>query len=166
MEADLRPRAGIYYPRAVQEFDTWFADEAACRDYLCRMRWPQGCECFRCASKAPPWITARGHMHCRACGAETSVTAGTVFEGKRTPLRLWFQAMWLVTSQKHGASALGLQRALGLNSYQTAWTWMHKLRRAMVRAGCEQLRGTVEVDETYIGGEGKDGKRGRGDANK
>jgi len=69
--------------------------------------------------------------------------------------------MWWVTSQKTGASALGLQRVLGLGSYQTAWTWLHKLRRAMVRPGRDRLAGTVEVDESYIGGE-KPGKRGRG----
>jgi len=74
--------------------------------------------------------------------------------------------MWLVTSQKHGASALGLQRVLGLGSYQTAWTWLHKLRRAMVRPDRERLHGSVEVDETYVGGVEKGGKRGRGTENK
>jgi transposase-like protein len=166
MEDQVRPRAGIDYPRNVQEFDTWFANDASCRDYLCRVRWPQGYTCLRCRSASRPWITARGYMHCRECGAETSVTAGTVFEGTHKPLRVWFQAMWLVTSQKDGVSALGLQRALGLNSYQTAWVWMHKLRRAMVRPGRERLHGTVEVDETYIGGEANWGRRGRGAANK
>jgi transposase-like protein len=80
------------------------------------------------------------------------VIAGTVLEGTRKPLRTWFQAMWYATSQKSGVSALGLQRILGLGSYQTAWTWLHKLRRAMVRPGRDRLRGTVEVDETYVGG--------------
>jgi len=92
--------------------------------------------------------------------------AGTVFERTRKPLRVWFQAIWLVTSQKHGISALGLQRVLGLGSYQTAWTWLHKLRRAMVRPGRERLHGSVEVDETYVGGPGTGGKRGRGTENK
>jgi len=68
--------------------------------------------------------------------------------------------MWFITSQKHGASALGLQRVLGLGSYQTAWAWLHKLRRAMVRPERERLRGYVEVDETYVGGE-EEGTRGR-----
>jgi transposase-like protein len=74
---------------------------------------------------------------------------------------MWFWAIWWVTSQKNGASAKGLQRILGLGSYETAWTWLHKLRRAMVRPGRDRLAGLVEVDETYIGGE-KPGKRGRG----
>ena len=78
---------------------------------------------------------------------------------------MWFRAIWWVTSQKNGASAKGLQRILGLGSYETAWTWLHKLRRAMVRPGRDRLAGTVEVDETYIGGE-KPGKRGRGTVGK
>jgi len=93
------------------------------------------------------------------------VIAGTIFQGTRKPLRLWFRALWYVTSQKHGISALGLQRVLGLGSYWTAWTWLHRLRRAMVRPDRDKLSGTVEVDETYIGGE-KPGKRGRGAAGK
>jgi transposase-like protein len=80
------------------------------------------------------------------------VTAGTIFQDTRTPLTIWFRAMWWVTSQKTGVSALGLQRVLGLGSYKTAWTWLHKLRRAMVRPGRDRLVGHVEVDEAYIGG--------------
>ena len=80
------------------------------------------------------------------------MTAGTIFEGTRKPLRTWFAAMWFITSQKNGVSALGLQRVLGLGSYETAWTWLHKLRRAMVRPGRDSLQGEVEVDETYVGG--------------
>ena len=97
-------------------------------------------------------MTARGQQRCAGCQRQTSPTAGTIFEGTRKPLRLWFQAMWYVTNQKHGVSALGVQRILGLGGYQTAWTWLHKLRRAMVRPGRELLNGEVEVDETYVGG--------------
>ena len=97
-------------------------------------------------------MTARGQLRCVGCQRQTSPTAGTIFEGTRKPLRLWFQAMWYVTNQKHGVSALGVQRILGLGSYQTAWTWLHKLRRAMVRPGRDLLSGEVEVDETYLGG--------------
>ncbi len=166
METFSEPVAGIDYPRNMQEFDRWFSDEAACRSYLYRVRWPEGYQCLRCSSKASPWFTSRGYLHCRKCGGEISITAGTVFERTRKPLRVWFQAMWLVMSQKHGVSALGLQRILGLGSYQTAWTWLHKLRRAMVRPGRERLHGSVEVDETYAGGAKKGRKRGRGTENK
>jgi transposase-like protein len=88
------------------------------------------------------------------------VTAGTIFQDTRTSLTIWFRAMWWVTTQKNGASALGLQRVLGLKKYETAWTWLHKLRRAMVRPGRDLLTGRVEVDETFLGGL-EEGLRGR-----
>ena len=91
-------------------------------------------------------------FQCTECRHQTSVTAGTVFQDTRKPLAMWFRAMWYVTSQKNGASALGVKRVLGLGSYQTAWAWLHKLRRAMVRPGRERLSGWIEVDETYLGG--------------
>lgn len=99
-------------------------------------------------------------MRCRSCRRKTYVTAGTVFQDSHLPLRLWFRAMWLLTNQKIGMSALGLQRALSLGSYRTAWTCLHKLRRAMVRPGREALSGEVEVDETLVGGREK-GSGGR-----
>jgi len=93
------------------------------------------------------------------------VTAGTIFAGTRTPLALWFAACWYVVNQKNGVSALGLQRVLGLGSYETAWVWLHKLRRAMVCPGWDLLADAVEVDETYVGGV-RPGRRGRGAAGK
>lgn len=107
----------------------------------------------------------RGKFWCPQCGYQISATAGTLFHDTHKPLRLWFEAMWYVTSQKYGVSALGLQRVLGLGSYHTAWKWLHKLRRAMVRPGRDRLAGVVEVDEIFIGGE-RSGKRGRGAAGK
>lgn len=160
------PIAGIDYPRNLEEFDNWFRDETSCRNYLFRIRWPNGFRCRICGKPSSPWITARGYLHCPGCHSQISVTAGTVFEKTRKPLRSWFQTMWLVMSQKDGASALGIQRVLGLGSYQTAWTWLQKLRRAMVRPDREMLKGTVEVDETYVGGKNKKGKRGRGSEGK
>ena len=93
-----------------------------------------------------------GLFQCCSCRRQTSATAGTIFQDTRKPLVTWFRAMWYVTSQKNGASALGLQRVLGLGSYETAWTWLHKLRRAMVRPDRDRLSGWVEVDETLVGG--------------
>jgi hypothetical protein len=83
---------------------------------------------------------------------QTSVTAGTIFHRTRRPLPTWFAAAWLMTGQKHGVSALGLQRVLGLGSYQTAWAMLHRFREAMVRPGRERLSGWVEVDEAYVRG--------------
>lgn len=152
------------YPRAVLELRDQFPDEAACRQYLAKLRWPQGFLCPRC-QRSEAWLTARGLYHCRQCNHQTSVTAGTLFADTNLPLRLWFEAVWHVTNQKYGASALGMQRILGLGSYRTAWNWLHKLRRAMVRPGRDRLSGVIEVDETLIGGP-RPGKRGRGAAGK
>ena len=165
MELAVRPVAGVDFPRTFQEFDAQFLDEAACRAYITRLRWPLGFRCPHCGSSAEAWAGSGDMLRCRGCERRTSVTAGTVFEGTRKPLRTWFLAMWFVTSQKHGASALGLQRVLGLGSYQTAWAWLHKMRRAMVRPGRERLAGVVEVDETFVGGPAE-GARGRGAENK
>ncbi|MEW6756417.1 MAG: IS1595 family transposase [Candidatus Latescibacterota bacterium] len=151
MEKAHYPVAGVDYPSTFAEFDSWFGDETACRAFLVHLRWPEGFVCPRCGVQQAPWTTARGYLHCRACQGEVSPTAGTLFERTRTPLRLWFLAIWFVTSQKYGVSALGLQRVLGLRRYDTAWTWLHKLRRGMVRPGRDRLSGVVEVDETYLG---------------
>ena len=140
------------------EFDRRFTTEVACRQYLLALRWPNGFRCPRCSFRKS-WLTRRGLLHCQECDHETSVTSGTIFHGTRRPLRLWFQVMWWVTGQKNGASALGLQRILGIRSYQTAWAWLHKLRRAMVRPGRDRLSGRVEVDETFVGGVEKGGGR-------
>ena len=145
------PVGGVDYPGTLQEFDAWFPSEGACVEYLQRVRWAEGFRCPQCGGQSA-WRTARGQFRCAQCQRQTSPTAGTIFEGTRKPLRTWFLAMWYVTSQKHGVSALGLQRVLGLGSYQTAWAWLHKLRRAMVRPGRNRLTGEVEVDETYVGG--------------
>jgi len=166
MDDRVAPQAGTDYPRTYQEFVDWFGDDAACRRYLQRCRWPHGFQCLQCGKQSQPWTTARGYLHCRDCGAEVSVTAGTVFERTRISLKTWFAAMWFVTSQKDGASALGLKRVLGFGSYQTAWTWLHKLRHAMVRPGRDRLCGRIEVDETYVGGSKVGGPRGRGSAGK
>jgi len=150
-EKHEHPVGGVDYPRTLGEFDEWFASEAACVEFLTRVRWAGGFVCPGCGAEFA-WRTARGEFRCSRCQRQTSATAGTIFEGTRKPLRTWFQAMWYVTNQKQGVSALGLQRALGLGSYQTAWAWLHKLRRAMVRPGRDQLTVEVEVDETYVGG--------------
>jgi transposase-like protein len=140
------------YPRTLLELEKRFATDQACREYLFALRWPEGFVCPRCGGRAA-WPMARGLWLCGQCRHQASVIAGTIFQDSRLPLTLWFRAMWYVTSQKNGVSALGVQRVLGLGSYQTAWAWLHKLRRAMVRPGRDRLAGAVEVDETYWGTE-------------
>jgi transposase-like protein len=160
------PVAGDDYPAAFAQLTSWFPDDEACASYLARLRWPEGFRCPRCdCSEA--WQTAAGLWLCRSCRHKTSVTAGTIFHRSRLPLTDWFAAVWFVTSQENGVSALGLQRVLGMGSYRTAWTWMHKLRRAMVRPDRDRLDGVVEVDETNVGGrERGKGTAGRGTTNK
>ena len=152
------------YPRNLTEFEARFSSEETCREYLFRLRWPDGFRCPGCGC-GKSWPLRKVLLQCAACGRQTSVTAGTIFQDTRSPLPVWFRAMWWVTTQKTGASALGLQRVLGLNRYETAWTWLHKMRRAMVRPGRDLLAGTVEVDESYWGGL-NEGRRGRNLKNK
>lgn len=148
------------YPKNVAELMDLFPNEEACLEYLSIIRWPNGCQCVRCDSQNILKI-GRGLYRCQVCKYDFSVIAGTLFQDTHKPLRLWFHAIWYIVSQKNGVSALGLQNALGLGSYHTAWEWLHKLRRAMVRPDRDKLSGVVEVNETFVGGEST-GKRGRG----
>lgn len=152
------------YPKTMIEFERRFATEEACQEYLYQIRWPQGFVC-PCCGHRKFWSSQIERYRCRNCEHRTSVKAGTLFQDSRIPLRVWFRAIWQVVGQKHGISALGLKRVLGLKSYQTTWLMMHKLRKAMVRPGRERLEGSVQVDETYMGGP-RPGKRGRGAAGK
>lgn len=147
------------YPRTLLELERRFSTEQACRKYLFDLRWPDGFHCPRCEA-GKSWALQSGRVQCAGCGYQVSMTAGTVFQDTRAPLTVWFRAMWLLISQKNGVSAVALQRVLGWGSYQTAWTCLHKLRRAMVRPGRERLAGVVEVDESYLGG-GEQGVDGR-----
>lgn len=148
------------YPMTLEEFENRFNTEEACRDYLFLLRWPNGFICPKCGNMKA-WAVRTVLFECSKCHYQTSVIAGTIFQDTRKPLTMWFRAIWWVTSQKNGASALGLQRILGLKSYETAWTWLHKLRTAMLRPGRDKLSGYVEVDETYLVS-GDNRKQGRG----
>ncbi len=153
------------YPKTLAEFEERFSTEDASRGYLYSLRWPDGFVCPRCGQQKA-WRMGNGLHRCTACDYKTSVTSGTIFERTKKPLTDWFRVIWWVTGQKYGASAKGLQRMLGIGSYETAWLWLHKLRRAMVRQGRDRLSGNIEVDETFVGGEKHDGKRGRGASGK
>lgn len=149
------PKAGDDYPKDFRQFDEWFATEEDCERFLRRVRWPEGFVCPRCGVANEPWETGRGLLMCPACGRQASVRAGTIFHRSRYPLKVWFTAMWFVCGQKNGVSALALQGHMGFGSYETAWAWLHKLRRAMVIPGRDLLGGdgtTVEVDQAFLGG--------------
>ncbi|MBU6391959.1 MAG: IS1595 family transposase [Planctomycetes bacterium] len=150
------------YPKDFQEFLSRFRTDDDCWNYLFQVRWTDGFLCPRCNNKNY-WVNNRKLIHCTQCNHQTSITSGTIFHGTRKPLILWFHIIGWVVAQKTGASANNLRDIMGFGSYETAWVWLHKLRRAMVRSGRNKLNGEVEVDETYIGGEEetKD-RRGRG----
>ena len=145
------PRSGFHYPRSLGEFQSWFATDADCLDYLEWLRWPDGFVCPRCEN-AGGWRVADGSFKCARCKASTAVTAGTLFDRRRTPLTVWFQVCWEFATAKDGVSALALKRTLQIGSYQTAWAMLHRFRSVLIRPGRELLSGQVEVDETYIGG--------------
>lgn len=141
------------------EFQRRFSSEEPCRRYLLESRWPDGFRCPRCGNAEAYALRSRALLKCRDCGHQTSVTAGTILHRSKIPLQTWFWAAYLVTTHTPGFSALQLQRQLGLTRYETAWTMLQKLRRAMVRPERDRISGTVEVDETYVGGL-EEGRRG------
>jgi len=148
------------YPMNQMEFEAMFRTEQDCIDYIASIRWAQGFICPTCGS-IRYWQKNKGRFECRDCKTESTVTNGTIFHKSTKPLLIWFHAMWWMVAQKDGVSAKGLQKILGLGSYQTAWTWLHKFRRLMVLDGRSKLHGIVEVDEVFLGGK-TSGKRGRG----
>ena len=153
--------AGRDYPGTYREFVEMFPDDAACAGYLERLRWPTGFVCPACRTAAAPWRQSRGRLVCTACRHQGSVTAGTILDKTRTSLTTWFEAAWHVTTAKNGLSAKTLERTLGAR-YRVAWTILQRFRVAMVRSERERLAGSVEVDETLVGGVQHGGKRGRG----
>jgi transposase-like protein len=148
------------YPANQIEFEKMFKTEQDCIGYLETLRWPNGFQCPQCAS-IRFWRKSKGRYECCDCHNETTVTNNTMFHKTTKPILIWFHAIWWMVAQKNGVSAKGLQKVLGLGSYQTAWTWLHKFRRLMILSGRNRLEGTVEVDEVLVGGK-KQGKRGRG----
>jgi transposase-like protein len=147
-----RPVAGRDYPADREQFRAFFPDEAACLRYLEGLSWPHGFLCPACGRAGAPWRGSRQRLVCRGCGHQTTVTAGTLFQGTRTPLRQWFAAAWLVATAEQGVSARQLARELGLGSYETAWTMLHRFRRAMVRSGRPRLVDRVEVGTVVVPG--------------
>jgi len=147
------------FPLTILEFQARFGDEQACLDYLFQCRWPEGFVCPRCKGTAAWPIASRKLWECAGCHYQVSLTAGTILHRTHTPLHLWFWAAYLMTTATPGISASQLQRQLGLTRHETAWTMLHKLRRAMVNPERTLLTGEVEVDECQVGGH-EAGRRG------
>ncbi len=155
-----RNRRNKFKPPSLLDFQDRFATEKDCAEFLFTRRWPDGFKCPRCgAAKCYP-IRNRGIYECAACRYQASVTAGTVLHGTRTPLRLWFTAIFLLTTDKRGISSVGLGRQLGV-SQKRAWIMLHKLRKAMaIRNGLYKLDGVVELDASFFGDPKEGGCRG------
>ena len=149
------------FPHTYREFVEKFYNSDACAAYLEELRWPTGFSCPICQAVGAPWRQTRGRLVCTACRHQTSVTAGTIMDKTRTPLTTWFEAAWHLTTAKTGLSAKTLEKTLGM-SYRAAWAMLQRYRVSMVRSERERLSGTVEVDETLVGGVEQGGKRGRG----
>ena len=156
----------MQFPATLLEFMEQFPDHDACRRYLEEMRWPNGLVCPRCQGTNASSVASRRLRQCAACRYQVSVTAGSVFHATQTSLQKWFLALFFLARHKQGISALQLQRDLGLGSYQTAWTMLHKLRSTLGRRTGQLLQGVVEADEAFVGGSRSGGKRGRGAPNK
>lgn len=142
------------FPKTATEFERRFATEEDCRTYWIAARWGGEPACAQCASKRVWTIREGTTFECADCGHQTSLTSGTVLEKTRKPFKMWFRAIFEISTRRTGISAKDLQRIMGFGSYETAWTWLHKLRAAMVRSDSEPLGPFVETDETLVGGKG------------
>jgi transposase-like protein len=140
------------FPKSLREFQSKFATEEACQQYLADCRWPDGFVCPKCGNRRSCELADLKRWQCAGCRYQVSLTAGTILHNTKTPLTVWFWAAYLMTTDKRGLSALLLQRQLGLSRYETAWMMLHKFRRAMINLKREPLRGDVEVDDTWVGG--------------
>jgi len=144
-------------PKTLTEAIRYFSDEAICRDYVARLRWPNGVTCPRkeCGSRRVHFIATRGIWRCNGCGKQFSIKVGTIFEDSPIGLSLWLPAIWMMTSGKKGISSYQLGRALGVTQ-KTAWFMEHRIRLAMkTKSFNAPLGGEVEVDETFVGGKEK-----------
>lgn len=144
-----------------------YSTDERCREILTKLRWPNGVECPRCKSKNVAWLHARKQFECMECSYQFSVTAGTIFNDSHLPLTTWFNAVLLLVEARKGFSANQMKRTLGV-SYKTAWYLCHRIRAAMKQVDRPMLDGTIEMDETYVGGKlrGSQRKPGFGDNKK
>jgi transposase-like protein len=142
------------FPKTATEFERRFATEEDCRAYWIEARWGGKPACARCGSTYVWPIRDGTTFECRDCDHQTSLTSGTLLEKTRKPLKMWFRAVFEISTRRTGISAMDLMRIMGFGSYKTAWTWLHKLRAALVRPEREPLGPFVQMDEALVGGEG------------
>ena len=142
------------FPKTAPEFEARFATEEDCRAYWIEARWGGKPACARCNSTRV-WTERDGFLfECADCGHQTSLTSGTLLEKTRKPFKMWFRAVFEISTRRTGISGKDFQRIMGFGSYKTAWTWLHKLRAAMVRSNSDPLGPFVQADEALVGGRG------------
>jgi transposase-like protein len=147
------------------DLNQMFSTDDRCRELMERLRWPEGVTCPRCKDRRISRMKEYARFECSVCQYQFTVTSGTIFHDSHLPLPVWFLATLLLCEAKKGMSALQLKRTIWgehKGSYKTAWYLCHRIRAAMASAEKTMLYGTVEMDETYIGGVDRGGKRGRG----
>lgn len=144
------------FPKTLPEFERRFPDEASARAYFSLLRWNGEPACARCESTNVREMKGRAQHECRNCGHQTSLTSGTVLEGTRKPIKLWLRAAFEMSVRRTGISAKDLQRIMGFGSYETAWTWLHKIRHGLAREKRAALDGELQIDECFIGGKGSE----------
>ena len=142
------------FPKTATAFEMRFATEEDCRAYWIAARWGGEPSCARCSSTRVWTIREGTTFECADCGHQTSLTSGTLLEKTHKPLKVWFRAIFEISTRRTGISAKDLQRIMGFGSYKTAWSWLHKLRAAMVRSDSEPLGPFVQIDEALVGGKG------------
>ena len=147
-------------PSRQLEFEKMFSNESQCEEFIINLKWENGFICPQCSNNSY-WKQTRRRLCCQKCRTKISILKGTLFEQSNKPLVLWFRVIWAMVAQKNGISALGLQKLMGFGSYQTAFTWLHKLRELTILPDRTKLSEKIEVDETFLGGK-QEGKRGRG----
>src|SRR6187402_3155389 len=147
------------FPKTAIEFERRFATEEACRAYWIEARWAGEPACARCGSKRV-WAERGGFLfECADCDHQTSLTSGTLLEKTRKPFKVWFRAVFEISSRRNGISAKELQRILGFGSYKTAWSWLHKLRAALVRPDRRDARRGKGLTPQGAGSGGRRGRR-------
>ena len=148
------------FPRTAPAFEARFKTEDDCRAYWIKARWGGQPACAKCKSTRVWTIRNGTTFECADCRHQTSLTSGTVLEKTRKPLKMWFRAIFEITTRRTGISGKDLQRIMGFGSYETAWTWLHKLRSAMTHSDSEPLGPFVEMDEALVvGGKGSPHKQ-------
>src|ERR1700712_423334 len=164
----MMARNRVQFQKGLSEaaFEALYGSEENCRAVVIASRWPNGLEGPVCRERSYSEVKTRGLFQCSGCRRQTSPIAGTIFASTHLPLRLWFRAMYHLTQSKGGISSIELGRRLGVTQ-TTAWKIKHKLMQVMMeRDAGKRLKGRIEMDDAYLGGERSGGKRGRGSAGK